>query len=300
MTDGLVLARERADALALELHRLDGALTTEERAQVSRRLAHVGEQCLAPRTTDSTSLRHRLRTWWRGDELLHSAWYQLHEIELDLRTKDPDVAEIVLDARGHVAKELPKAAWKQFEERLRAAGLDQEARRVLALDAIRRSHRAAEARHDGERQRRRGIYSISAALLFMALLVALLQAFSSEPFIQPPADGMGISPRFLLVLVMIFGALGGLVSGLVSLYIRQTDFSDAIWFDPRPMLVAAKFVMGIWTAVIGIVAVGSGLLVGAYTSVASALLLAFIFGYGQQAVTGFLDRKVAEVSEDAG
>ncbi len=66
-----------------------------------------------------------------------------------------------------------------------------------------------------------------------------------------------------------------------------------------PLLVAAKLVMGIWTAVTGIVAVGSGLLVGADTSVASALLLAFIFGYGQQAVTGLLDRKVAELSDAA-
>jgi hypothetical protein len=35
--------------------------------------------------------------------------------------------------------------------------------------------------------------------------------------------------------------------------------------------------------------------VGVYTSLASVLLLAFIFDYGQRALTRFIDRKVVEI-----
>lgn len=53
-----------------------------------------------------------------------------------------------------------------------------------------------------------------------------------------------------------------------------------------------KVVLGVWMAVIGILAGGTGVIVGVYVSVASALLLSFLFGYGQQAVTRFLDERV--------
>jgi hypothetical protein len=54
--------------------------------------------------------------------------------------------------------------------------------------------------------------------------------------------------------------------------------------------------MGLWTAVLGILAVGTGVVVGVYTSLASVLLLALIFGYSQQTVTGFIDRKAADIA----
>jgi ribose/xylose/arabinose/galactoside ABC-type transport system permease subunit len=56
--------------------------------------------------------------------------------------------------------------------------------------------------------------------------------------------------------------------------------------------------VGIYSAMIGVLAVGTGELVGGYGSVASVLLLAFIFGYGQQALTTFIDRKVASTVKD--
>lgn len=135
-------------------------------------------------------------------------------------------------------------------------------------------------------------------MLALAVVTVVLQAFSQDAFIQAPENGMAISARFLLALVMLFGMLGGLVSALVSLYVTDAGFTGTQWFDPRPMLATAKVVMGLWTAVVGVLAVGSGLIVGVYTSVASVLLLAFLFGYGQQAMSGFLDRKVAKLVEE--
>jgi hypothetical protein len=57
-----------------------------------------------------------------------------------------------------------------------------------------------------------------------------------------------------------------------------------------------KVALGLWTALIGILAVASGVLVGVYSSGASALFLAFLFGYGQQAVTTFIDKRVADLA----
>ncbi len=126
----------------------------------------------------------------------------------------------------------------------------------------------------------------------------MLQVGTKSAFLDHPSEGTGVSNVALLTLIMLFGSLGGLVSAFVSLYVTDKGFRDTLWFDPRPMLTAAKVALGLWTAVVGILAVGSGLLVGTYTTLASALLLAFLFGYGQQAMTGFLDRKVGKLVEE--
>jgi hypothetical protein len=94
---------------------------------------------------------------------------------------------------------------------------------------------------------------------------------------------------------MIFGMLGGALSALLSLYITDKQFTNTMWFDPRPALTLVKVSVGLWSAVVGVLAVGTGLVVGVYTSVASVLLLAVLFGYGQQALTKFMDRKVEDL-----
>jgi hypothetical protein len=94
---------------------------------------------------------------------------------------------------------------------------------------------------------------------------------------------------------MLFGMLGGALSALVSLYMTGKKLTNTLWFDPRPALCLVKVTVGLWTAVLGVLAVATGAVVGIYTSLASILLLAFLFGYAQQAMTRFIDRKVADI-----
>lgn len=294
------LARERADYLETELHRLGVFMTSEEQARLAAALDKVetdlGEPDGARQRNGKVS--QRFGEWWSGNHV-NETWYQLHKIETGIERAEPDTDQLINDAKGHVLRELPKDEYLEFTARLGAA-VEEQKKRNLALDAIARAHLAAEAKHDGERRRQRGVLAISVGLLLVALVTFVLQMFSDDPFLAPPSGGIGISSVLFLGLVMFFGVIGGLVSALVSLYLADSKFTDTLWFDPRPMLTFAKAVMGIWTALIGLLAVGSGVLVGEYTSLASALLLAFVFGYGQQAITGFLDRKVADLATTKG
>jgi hypothetical protein len=291
MATWITLAREHADSLKGELERLEGDVDEEQRQAITGRLADLRVAYdLEPRSAAAEkSPRHR-SGWWTGNDV-NETWFALHEVEADIARLRPHLEDLIMSAHTHVQADLPRKANSELTQQLKAA-TSEGAKRNVALAAIARSHRAEEARYEGERQRQRGVLGIAGALLVVAALALVLQAFSEDPFIEPPTNGMTISTRLLLVLVMLFGSLGGLVSALFSLYVVDNVFTDTIWFDPRPMLTVTKVVCGLWMAVIGLLAVGSGLLVGTYTSVASALLLAFLFGYGQQAVTGFLDRKV--------
>lgn len=296
MATWTTLARQRADHLDTELailrhtaHRTD----VEEVERLRERLGqlrhdHLEETGTAPGTS-------WFGAWWTGNQV-NDAWFDLHEIEAGIERLRPDLDVVVTRAKDHVRRELPKAQYQELTSRVDAA-TDTHDRRLVALDLINLAHRAAESRHEGERQRQRGVLVISGFMLLVALVTLVLQAFSKEPFVEPPSGGTTVSSRLLLVLVMLFGLLGGLVSAMLSLYVGAKSFPDTTWFDPRPMLTTAKAVVGIWTAVIGVLAVGSGLLVGTYNTLASALLLAFLFGYGQQALTGFLDRRLLEMTK---
>lgn len=306
MTTWTTMARQRADSIQADLDRLvsnpsvDAAAVHGLRVRLAAvRHDHLGgpdplSSGITP--ADGGGRRQRLSDWWTGNHV-NDAWFELHEIEPGVELMRPDLDEVKRSARTHVLEHLPRRASNELAKELSSRTPDDEAR-AIAVEAINRAHRAAEARHEGERQRQRGVLGIATALLLVACLTLLLQAFSDDAFLETPSDGLAVSSKFLLGLVMLFGMLGGLVSALFSLYVTDKSFADTIWFDPRPMLTVAKVISGLWTAVIGILAVGSGLLVGVYTSLASALLLAFLFGYGQQAVTGFLDRKVVEMTQD--
>ncbi len=298
MATWTTLARQTADHLGAELDLLEGDVHHGDLVEVQRvreRLDGVRVKYLEPVSDGKTPGTSRLGAWWTANQV-NDAWFGLHEVETDIERLRPELELVVLKARDHVRRELPSSRYQELTARMDAATGAHD-KRVVALDLISLSHRAAESRHEGERQRQRGVLVISGLMLLAAVVTLVLQAFTTEPFVEPPSEGTTVSPRLLLLLVMVFGVLGGLVSAMLSLYVSTKPFPSTTWFDPRPMLTTAKAVGGLWTAVVGVLAVGSGLLVGTYTTLASALLLAFLFGYGQQALTGFLDRRLLEMTK---
>jgi hypothetical protein len=148
--------------------------------------------------------------------------------------------------------------------------------------------------HESERNQQRGILGIGAGLFLAAIVTVVVQAAvpGGDRLIPLPSNGATMPSWALLAVVMLFGVLGGSMSALFSLYITDQVITNTLWFDPRPGLSLVKAVIGLWTAIVGILAVGTGVVVGIYTSLPAVLLLAFLFGYGQQAVTRFIDRKV--------
>lgn len=295
------LANERAELLLSEAERLERATGSSELEDAKNDLRHIQRELAPelPKHQRTASWVTGLEDWWKGARA-EDVWLHLHLIEEELE-ETRDVEDVVLHARVHLQGDAE--ATKKLTGDL--AGLeDDEDRRAVAIHAMRSSHQKSHQKHIDERQRHRAMLGFAGGLVFAAALTWWLQvyAFDNHPFLVLPKDASGatvtIGGGSLLFLVMLFGAIGGAFSGLVSLYLTAKTVDDTMWFDPRPMLAAIKIAMGIWTGFFGVLMVGTGLVVGVYTSVPSAIILAFLFGYGQQAVTGvLLDRHVGKLTE---
>lgn len=286
MAGWATMARTRADLLK---DKLDALPDSPDKQRLQGRLADVRS-----RRIDAGNLLG----WLTGDAV-NETWSVLHRVEegIDELVPDKEIPKIVNEAEAHISEGLPK---RRADTLRSALGNGGAGTREAAVNAIRIAHRAAEERHESERNQQRGMVGIAALLLVGALVLLVLQAsaFETDNIIPPPTEGMKMPGWALLAMVMLLGMVGGLFSALISLYISSRRFVNTAWFDPRPGLVLIKLVVGMYSAMIGVLAVGTGEVVGGYASVASVLLLAFIFGYGQQALTTFIDRKVADTLKD--
>ena len=223
---------------------------------------------------------------------VNMAWLLLHDVEEAIDDLEQNVQRLYLRAREHSRSELPSkvAEW----EKEYAGFLTDNERRESSRHMIHLAHEAAAAKYPSQRKRQRGILSISGVLLLVAASVLFLQGLSAESFLPPP-PGSALEGVLLVLFVMIFGIAGGLLSGLIALYLSPNPLDNTRWFDPKPALVFAKASLGAWTAFIGVAAVGTGVVVGVYASLESVLLLSIVFGYGQQAITKFLDERAGEM-----
>ena len=216
---------------------------------------------------------------------------------IDSLTPDPQADGLVKDAKRHIGQETQGVRAKELQQKLDKASMMAEKKKT-AVEVIQDMHRAAEERHESERNQQRGILYIAAGFFAAAVITIVVQAImpATDRIIPLPSGGATMSGWALLALVMLFGMLGGALSALVSLYITGKKLTNTAWFDQRPALGVVKVAMGLWTAILGVLAVGTGVVVGVYTSIASVLLLAFIFGYAQQTVTRFIDRKAVDMA----
>jgi hypothetical protein len=248
-------------------------------------------------STTLAEAKHWLRPWpylrgTLGGSGPERVWGRIHEVEEILEGLDGKSQELFNRARDHVRAELPRDLSK-WERDYRDAPADQKDQ--IARYMIERSHEAAATKWATQRNQQRGIIWISLILLGMAVLAMVLQSLTTNRFLPAPQDDLDIDPGITLVIVMAFGALGGILSGLVALYLGQNQLENTRWLDLRPALILAKAAFGIWAAVVGAAAVGTELIVGNYQSLPALVLIALVFGYGQQAVTTFLDQRAASL-----
>lgn len=242
--------------------------------------------------------------WWeslKGDKV-EDTWGELHRIEVGVDAYEPMAALLQL-VDEHIDQDLPKKRADQIRKLLSSQEGQPQEQRLTALHAIREAHDAAAERHASERNWQRGIVVISAGALLAGPLIVVFQAiFAANGSIVPfPSDRPDVPAAALLALVLFFGVLGGVLGALVTqyrIYEKQQIVTSTLWFDPMPALTLAKVALGMWMAFFGILLVGTGVVVGLYTSIAAMILLAFLFGYGQQAVTQFMDKKVASMLEE--
>lgn len=291
MTGWATKARERAELLEDQISdlRLQG-IDQGKLDILSGKLTDVREHHIDA---------HNGLAWLTGNAISES-WSQLHRIEerIDSLTPDRQADELVKAAKQHIGQETQGVRAKKLEQKLDKPSMAADKKKITAVEVIQDMHRAAEERHESERNQQRGILYIAAGFFVAAVITIVVQAImpATDRIIPLPSSGTTMSGWALLALVMLFGMLGGALSALVSLYITGKKLTNTAWFDPRPALGVVKVTMGLWTAILGVLAVGTGVIVGVYTSIASVLLLAFIFGYGQQTVTRFIDRKAVDIA----
>lgn len=291
MAGWATLARERADQLREEIDELMLASASPQAIMdLHWRLQQVRHENIdAP---------HHFLSSLTGDAV-NESWNRLHRIEEQVAELWQDENRIVAEAEKHLHAGLPRKVEAELHEQLDSAAKTGR-RKEVARDVIHEAHRAVETRHESERNTQRGIVALAGTLFATGIIAVVLQAtaFSSVRLVPLPADGSTVAAWALLAVIMLFGMLGGMVSALVSLYVTSRQFTDTVWYDPRPALALVKVTLGMWTAVIGVLAVATGDLVGSYSSMAALLLLAFVFGYGQHAVTMFIDRRVGALLEE--
>lgn len=302
MTSWATRAHARVDLLTDRVSALEARNRCAlERAGVNRPALEQGLEELGGwhRELDERRVALRSRSWWDGlkGDKVEDAWGELHRIEEGVDGYEP-LPTLLQLADEHIAANLAAARAGELRQTLGSQKTRPEDRRATALRAIREAHNAEAERHASERNWQRGLLLISGGALLAGPLLVLVQALlpDTDTLLPPPQDGSGTEPAVLLALVLALGVVGGALGALVSQYriyqTRQVVLST-LWFDPMPALTTAKMAMGMWTAFLGVLMVGTGALVGGYSSVASLLLLAFAFGYGQQALTRVLDEKVA-------
>lgn len=289
MTGWATLARERADLLKDQIQDLQAAGADEEK------LGNLREELADVRKHHIDAPDHL--AWLTGSSI-NESWSKLHRIEERIDDLMPGacVEDLVQEAKQHVEQEIPGKRGEVLKRKLDVP-VTPENRKKAAVSVIHEAHGAAEERHESERNQQRGILYITAGFFAAAVVTIVVQAFlpAADRIIPLPSNGVAMEGWALLALVMLFGMLGGVLSALVSLYMTGKKLTNTLWFDPRPSLCLVKVMVGLWTAVLGVLAVATGVIVGIYTSLASILLLAFLFGYAQQAVTRFIDSKVADI-----
>ncbi|GAA3337143.1 hypothetical protein GCM10020358_12320 [Amorphoplanes nipponensis] len=238
--------------------------------------------------------------WLRGGDVEY-AWQTIHAVEeamVALRSR----ADLVGRLPGHVAaaaRYLPgdhpalaalgalTPEERQNEPTLRAA--------VQTL--MRACHAASDEFHESARRLRNRMLGISSAALLAEAVLLLVQWRSDDlRLITAPSDASATAPWKLLGFVMLAGALGAFVSGVPSMISSR---SGGLPYRLPTQQALLKLAIGPLVAIVGIMLILGGLAGVTVGTVAALLGVAVVFGAGQQAVTGFADRRASELLRQA-
>lgn len=164
----------------------------------------------------------------------------------------------------------------------------------LAREVIHLSHDAAAQVHGSERNWFRSVGFVvwmlvgASALVFASewtLDLGLIAVTPADPATSAPL------PWAMLLLTMLAGAVGALLSGTIALYVRRRPAQDnTYWFDPNRRLLLLKVALGPLVAVAGVALLSVTDVVPVFPSTIALFAAALAFGYAQQLVTRALDR----------
>jgi hypothetical protein len=291
VTDWQLTVESRARRVRADLV----ALPTSPATEVSRKAAEVSLDIVdsALRSADSKWWRSGA-SWWSGWHI-ERAWRALHEAEIYLAVADPDLPARLPGLRARVRMYLD-------DSDPRCQAIEAEAPdRATVIDAMRAAFDASDDSHAAARALRNKLVVISVALFVLNTVLGLIGILKPGlvPMCIPPSQtglaGAALCPSggstpsgWDVWLAQLFGVLGATISVVLLLIRRRPDLTPYVLVGYQALV---KILLGATLAVVGLLALGAGLVSGiVYVGSQSALLLwAVLFGYAQQVGTRLLD-----------
>lgn len=165
--------------------------------------------------------------------------------------------------------------------------------RTMVQAVLRRSFAQTDGFHHDARAFRNRLVITTVLSLVTALSIIVLQwRLPQADIIQQPTGAEDVSRWALLILVMAFGAVGGLITGIPALAALPSVNSP---FNFPMQQAFLKLALGSLTAVVGVIVTGSAGVTTGYASMQALAGVALVFGAAQQAVTQFLDKRADQI-----
>jgi hypothetical protein len=290
VTDWQLTVESRARRVRADLAALPMAAATE----VARKAAEVSLDVV------DAALRNADKKWWRSGASWWSGWYierawrALHEAEIHLAAADPDLPARLPGLTARIRLYL-----EETDPRRQAVEADNPAR-IVVIDALRAAFDASDDSHAAARALRNKLFVMSLALFVLNTALGLIGILKPGlvPMCMSPSQtqqpnplcpsGAGTTSGWDVWMVQLFGALGATISVVLLLIRRRPDLSPYVLVGYQALV---KILLGSALAVVGVLALGAGLVSGiVYVGSQAALLLwCVLFGYAQQVGTRLLD-----------
>ncbi|RSM86921.1 hypothetical protein DMH04_11750 [Kibdelosporangium aridum] len=289
VTDWQLTVESRARRVRADLAALPPAPATE----AARKAAEVSLEIVdaALRSADNKWWRSGA-SWWSGWHI-ERAWRALHEAEIYLAAADPDLPSRLPGLRARVRMYLEEG------DPRRSAIERENPDRATVVDAMRAAFDASDDAHAAARALRNKLIVISIALFVLNTALGLVGLLKPGlvPTCMPPnlaapqllcPTGGRAATGWDVWMVQLFGALGATISVVLLLIRRRPDLSPYVLIGYQALV---KILLGAALSVVGLLALGAGLVSGIiYVGSQAALLLwAVLFGYAQQVGTRLLD-----------
>jgi hypothetical protein len=133
-------------------------------------------------------------------------------------------------------------------------------------------------------------------LVVAVSLVIIQWRLPTAKIIPLPAGTTDLSRWAVMLLVIVFGTLGALITTIPSMA-AIPRVSGPYNFPLQQSFV--KMFVGSLSALVGVVVIGNTGVASGFASLQSLLGVAIVFGAGQQAVTQFLDKRAGEIIASA-
>lgn len=251
--------------------------------------------------------RWRIRDWWTGTTGT-AAWEYVFQAEKDLidLERDKDLRAWLPRLLCWIQDVMPAdPSRKRYEQELTAAmegkGIDRPLVRQAYCDAIIGNNR----KHANIRELRNRVALTTGILAITLAIIAVWHALNPS-FISmcgPPqpasqerrcVSGSDSSQPADVAEVELVGALGGLLS--IAFSLGNTSISPSRT-SPRFVQWLLKPVAGAATALIGVLAIQSEVVIAPAGKITESLLLAYaaVFGFSQQLFTQYVDKRASKL-----